>query len=250
MLTTSRTDLNDLATRGEACRADLEKLHVQLRTEESRNKSSHRFVKSPSLPALVPGQQQQHQANMQMSQKDIIKMALAMMDDAAELPRQTKMVISKVNSWCDLAVTDVNTSLDRRKTELGELINGLHQQKADAESTIGDAEKRITRLRRRVQNTMETPRSSKSTEDQLASAESLLVDLRSLRRGLEADLRNKCHALKIDESCRQLTKVKSGGHVSKMGQTQSMRKTNNGPFMRKTAKDGVFSQIPAAEVLA
>jgi len=234
-LTTSRVELNVLATRGEVIRSRLEMLHVQLNSEQSRDNAMHTLMKSNSLPVLASGQQPQA-----TSHKDVIKRALLLIEDAAELPRQSFEAVSKANSQCDLATAEVHSTLDRRKAEVGELIGGLQDQKADAEKTIGDAEKRIVKLRRRALN-------STGADDQLSSAELLLADLKSLKQGLEADLRNKCCALKIDESCRQLTKVKSGGHVTKGCQTKSsMRKTAmEGPFVRKTVRDGSFSQLPA-----
>jgi len=193
---------------------------MHLNTEESREKALRRNM---SAPQLASGQAD--------TSKDVLKQAIAKLDEAAELPRRSASTRSDLNAQCDLALADVHTSLDRRKVELGELIKGLQDQRAVAEKTVGDAEKRIVRLRRHAQSTLETPRSSKATDDQLSSAESLLVDLRSLKDSLEADLSNKYHALKIDESCRQLTKIKSGGHVSKMGQTmrQTMRTDGKQP---------------------
>lgn len=240
LLTASREELNVLVTKGEALRSELEVLHIQLNSEQSREKTMHRVTKSNSAPVLSSGQEPQA-----ISSKDILKKAITVIDEAAELPRQSTSIRVKVNSQCDLAMSDVHTSLDRRKADLGRLISGLQEQKEDAEKTIGDAQRRIVKLRRRAHNTMETPRSSKASDDQLSSAESLLVDLKSLKDTLETDLSNKYHALKIDESCRQLTKTRTGGHKSKMGQT--MRKTaRDGGFMHKTARDGMMPHMPPA----
>jgi len=236
MLTTSREELHVLATRGETFRSEMEMLRLQLRTGQSREKAmKSRLLKTNSMPVLTTGGQTQA-----LAEKDVMKRALALMDEAAELPQRSAAAILKASSECDMATAEVHTSLDRRKAEVGELIKGLQDQKADAESTIGTAEKRISRLKRRAQNTMETPRSSKATENQLSSLEWLVVDLKSLKRSLEGDLRNKCHALKIDEHCRQLTKLKAGGKESARGQSE-MRQTQVG-FMRKTARDGAFGK--------
>mmetsp|Transcript_54987 Transcript_54987/g.112259 ORF Transcript_54987/g.112259 Transcript_54987/m.112259 type:complete len:484 (+) Transcript_54987:83-1534(+) len=221
LLTTSREKLADLAKRGEALRSELQVFRIQLGTEESREKALRRIMHSNSAPQLPSGQAD--------TPKDVLKQALAKLGEAAELPSRSASARAMVIAQCDLANADVITSLDRRKAELGELIKGLQDQRAGAEKTVGDAEKRIQRLRRHAQSTMETPRSSKVTDDQLSSAASLMVDLRSLKESLEVDLSNKYQALKIDESCRNLTKLKSGGHVSKMGQT--MRKDGKQPRM-------------------
>lgn len=224
-LTTSRSDLNVLATRGEVLRSRLEMLHGELNSEQSRENALHTLMKSNSLPMLASGQQPQVSPH-----KDVMQRALALIEEAAELPRQSFETVLKASSQCELATAEVHSTLDRRKAEVGKLIGELQDQRAEAEKTIADAEKRIVRLKRRALN-------NTTTDDQVSSAESLLADLKSVKHGLEADLHNKCCALKIDESCRQLTKLRTGGQVSKMGQT-----------MRKTAKDGAFPKIKVAKL--
>eukprot|EP00931_Biecheleriopsis_adriatica_P078060 TRINITY_DN51538_c0_g1_i1.p1 TRINITY_DN51538_c0_g1~~TRINITY_DN51538_c0_g1_i1.p1 ORF type:complete len:431 (-),score=119.45 TRINITY_DN51538_c0_g1_i1:55-1347(-) len=233
ILTTSREQLNDLVSTGESLRSELETLGMQLNTEQSRENCMLRIMKSNSTPTLGSANQR--------SLKDVLKRAHEAIDEGVELARQMAATRLKVESDSESALVDVHTGLDRRKAELGQLIKGLQDESKASEKTIGDAEKRIVRLRRRVQSTMESPRSSKATEEQLFSAESLLLDLRSLKHSLEADLSNKFQALKIDESCRQLTKIKSGGHVSKLGLT--MRKTkSDGAFRVRGSKEGATMQ--------
>jgi hypothetical protein len=237
MLTESRRELNVLVTNGEALQSELQKRHAQLKNEQSREKKCS-LTKSSSLPTFV-------QPVDATSSKDLLMKAIAAIDKAVELPTLCASTRSKVISQCDLAMADVHTSLDQRKLELGELIRGLQGRKADAEKTIGDAQRRIVRLRRHGQSTMETPRSSKATDDQLYAAESLLSGLMELSNTLETDLSNKYRALKIDESCRQFTKIRSGGHKSKTCQT--MRKiVGTGAPMRKTAKDCKMPRMPPA----
>jgi len=233
MLTAARVELNDLTVSGEALRKKLEVLHVQLNTEQSRETALRRIMKSHSAPQLPSGQTPQANGS---STKEIIKKAIALVDEATAHPRLAYAIVSKVNSLSDLMTNEVHASLERRRAEVGELIRGLHDRKEEAVATIGDAEKRIGRLRRRALTTIETPRSRQASDEQLSSAEALLVDLRSLKQGLETDLRNKNSALQIDSAARQLTKVRTGGSVTKRG--QNMRKTaNDGGFMRKTLRD-------------
>jgi len=240
----AREHLNGLVKRGETLRTQMEALREQLNGEKSRETIMQRLTKSNSTPAVLsnssPAVMSCDQRPQPTPTKDVLKKAVAVIDEAAELPKQSFVIRSQVHSNCELAATDVHTHLDRRKAELGDLIKGLADEKADAEKTIGEAERRIVGLRRRAQNTMETPRSSKATDDQVSSAESMVVELKSLKDTLEADLCKKMQALKIDQSCRQLTKITSGVHVSKVA---SMRKTaKDGGFMQKTVKGGSSMQ--------
>jgi len=232
----AREHLHGLVNRGETLRTQMEVLRVQLQGEQSRETIMQRLNKSNSSPMVLSSDQQPQPA----STKDILKKAVAVIEEAAELPKQSFLIRSQVHSNCDLAANDVHTHLDRRKAELGNLIKGLMDEKVDAEKTIGEAERKIVGLRRRAQNTMETPRSSKATEDQVAAADSMVVELKSLRDTLEVDLCKKMQALKIDQSCRQLTKITSGVHVSKVA---SMRKTaKDEGFMPKKVKSGSTMQ--------
>ena len=58
------------------------------------------------------------------------------------------------------------------------------------EKTSCDAKKRIDRLGRHSQNTMDIPRSSQATDNQLSSAESLLTELKFSKDTLEGGLSN------------------------------------------------------------
>merc|ERR1712014_276989 len=101
---------------------------------------------------------------------------------------------------------------------------------------MGDSDHRMGKLKRRLQSA-QTTESGKAFEDQISATEAMLVDLRALVLGLETDIRNKYHSLKIDESCRALTKstlpVKAG----------SKAESNS---KGKAAWDGSFPPIPAA----
>jgi len=207
--------------------------------EQNRQKSLGKISKSSSVPLLNSSQQ-----TAPISPKDLLKKAISAVEQAAELPENSLSTRLRVNSQCDLAASDVQDKLDERKDHLGKLVSDLQLQREEAEKTIGDAEKRIVKLKRHAQNTMLTPRSSKTTEDQLSSAEAMLVELKSLKGALEGDLSNKYAALKIDESCRQLTRIKSGRHKSKVSQT--MRKIGKDGVMRDTAGQGMMPRMPPA----
>merc|ERR1711871_1180246 len=113
-LTASREDLNSLATKGEAVRSELEILYGQLRTDKSREKSLNRLGKSCSLPVL-PGQQEPTSPTSPISltsvtspssQKEVLKRAIALIDEVAGLPQHSLATIARVNSQCDAALAE------------------------------------------------------------------------------------------------------------------------------------------------
>eukprot|EP00440_Ansanella_granifera_P004105 gb/GFBE01004452.1/.p1 GENE.gb/GFBE01004452.1/~~gb/GFBE01004452.1/.p1 ORF type:complete len:489 (+),score=143.57 gb/GFBE01004452.1/:1-1467(+) len=235
-LTSGREELQVLARAGEELRHELEIVQVQLATGPSRQKAMRGLMKTGSLPLLTAGLQPEAALEGPPPQ-ELMKMSVELLENAAKLTGAASQTLAKVNARCDHASASTVASLDQKKREMNDLIMGLQNQKAEADTTITDAEKRMVRLKRRAQHTMETPRSSKATESQLQAAEAMVIDLKGLKHGLETDLRNKIVALKMDETCRTLTRLKAGGHISKMGQTQG--------FMKKTVRDSTGS-LPAA----
>mmetsp|Transcript_20257 Transcript_20257/g.36137 ORF Transcript_20257/g.36137 Transcript_20257/m.36137 type:complete len:427 (+) Transcript_20257:153-1433(+) len=161
-LTSSRGELSKMVAKGDAIRSDLEAAQVQMQTGQSRENSMRRLMKAGSLPSLGAPQHESKPA------KDMIKMSNTLMDEAAELTEQCGRALSKVNSQCDNATTNVCSQLDKRKADLGEIIRDLHTQKVEAEKTIHDGEKRIVRLKRRMEKTMESPRSSQKNRGSTA----------------------------------------------------------------------------------
>lgn len=222
MLTASRAELTDLAKRGEALQDEIDQVR----------RSMVRAARPSSAPISTG-----FYASGQPTVQDVLRSAVDIIEKASELPRQSKDTRSRVDAECEFAMAEVHASLDHRKAELSKLISRLQDQKADAERTISDAQRRIVRLKNSAQNATETPRTSQATAEQLDSAESLVLDLKSLKSDLEIDLGNKYYALKIDESCRQLTKIRSGGHRSRLDR-KVRRSASEGAVVRRTAKDG------------
>lgn len=209
-LTVSRDGLKALAKRGNDVRGEMQAVYTQLNFKQSREKSTCRMVRPSSAPSLLPALDQEPPQN-----DGVLQEAIAFTVEATGLAKQTANARKQISTQCDRAAAMVNSSLDRRKADLGELIEKLLQQKSDAEKTIADAERRVQRLKDRFWHSSLGGDAHAAKEEQLISAENLIHSLGSLKNTLARDLSNKYQALKIDESCRLFTKTTAGGPANK-----------------------------------
>mmetsp|Transcript_38121 Transcript_38121/g.113847 ORF Transcript_38121/g.113847 Transcript_38121/m.113847 type:complete len:459 (+) Transcript_38121:3-1379(+) len=232
-LVTSRERLQALSRDCEQLRERMERTRHLFTTGASRGNVATRLQKSASLPSLTasrprssPTMALEEDPDRNPSSNHLMESSGPLLGQAAELVQTVGAAIAKSEDECSRATNSVTTALDRRRAETEELIKGLRGQRTEILGTITDAEKRIVGLQRRSIRVDKTEEDAAATKKQLRDAERLVAHLKEVKEQMEEDLRKKVAALKVDESCRTLTKVRAGAdampEISALSGTRSL----------------------------
>lgn len=226
VLTAAREELQTWAKSGEQVKVEIEETQMLLLTGNSRENVARRLQRGSSLPSLVGPPNAP-------TTEELIKTSYELVEKALRISQSSYEALQRAITECDQATARVTASFDRRTAQTEELKKSLEFQKKHATATIHTAERRLAMLKMRAHKTPETPRSSEATQEQMQAVEDLLADLKSGKKHLEQDYRNKTSSYKVDKSCRGLTKVKAGTHVSRMN-LAPLQYTQSSPTLSTT----------------
>jgi hypothetical protein len=118
---------------------------------------------------------------------------------------------------CDAANEKVVACLQKRWSENEVLKKNLEQQIADMGEAIYNAEKSLSRMKKRIVHFNEV-----DLQPKYDAAQAILEKLRASKTELEDDFHRKIISMKIDESCRKITPERTGENPNKMPVTGMM----------------------------
>lgn len=208
-LNKSREELMDWARQGEECRNEMLRVEALLITGPSRENVKARQERVPSLPALATTS-----LLAAPSTEELLAQTYELVARAHKLTEAAEECIFRTEDECSAAAAHTSACLDKRKNETDVVRRNMDKVRKEAKATVTDAQKRISLLKMRAHKTPETPRSAADTHVQLSAAGDLIMQLQAGRRRIDADYRLKTSSFRIDKSCRELTKIRAGTHVS------------------------------------
>jgi len=174
------------------------------------------------------------------TQQQLLDKSAALVDKGTKLFLKMLEVIDKQKQLCAEANDTSVAALDKRYRETKALKKDLERQYTDACNVINDAERWVSKLRKR--EIFGLPRElgggmPEKDAKEVVAAEGQLAELEGAKLHIEEDIRSKQLALKIEESCKTLvttrvdTRPKEDIEAFKNRKvtTPSNKKTNSNP---------------------
>lgn len=253
LIDASRLELKQYVAHGLAMREEIDRLNLLLQTGRSRDNVVRRFEKSASLP-LLPGAPPKTVmapvfTSSQKSTAALLDEARVLVEDASALIAACPPLLNRLNSVNNEAVAFCDGALERRKNEIEELRNVLAQERKEAIQLVNDARAKITSLTalKDAQGHQSAPAKD------LQKAEDVLEHCIACKKLVEDDFSNKTNALRIDVTCRTLTKIRAAGEffgrVEEPGEGEEEHRPKSGGSAKRSAsspKSGGKASSPKA----
>lgn len=180
---------------------------------------------SSALPRYLPPKKDKGLEGISVA--DLFKLSRERCDAALRLNQKGDRAIQRTTHECNGVTAKTQASLDKSRVGLEELKSSLERQRIEADRAINKAQKWIGRIRRLIGRNEQEP--SPGDAAQLQAAEAALTQLKQSRARVENDFCCKVAALKIEESCRNLTvsRVDARGAVRKTRTVRNGSSSNN-----------------------
>lgn len=201
LLILSRQKLHRFCLQAHEIKDEMKRVMVLIATDRSRENVVRRMEKTLSLPSL-------HAQSLTsvLTVPEVEPLSELLEKSRGEIKRAhaviliSEKMIKDTNDACDAAEAKVNANLDLRKADTDALRKHIAEHRKEVEAMISDADARISGS------------IGVAEEHELQKAEEIARQCQDIKSRLDDDYRNKMSALKIDSSCRTLTKVRAGGH--------------------------------------
>jgi len=246
VLRRAREELMDWATQGEDCRSEMQYCEATLITGNSRENVKARQERCPSLPPLAAKSLEETP-----SVEQLLARAAVLVGKAHELIEKSEEALLRTAAACAAASADTTAAIDKRKSETERIRKNLGLAKKEIKATLSDAEKRVSLLRMRSEKEHKEAalkpkhHRDKATErahetvSKIGDASLLLVQLQADKKRIDDDFRLKTASYRIDKSCRELTKVRAGSHVSALHPLP--------PSLSQSQSSPNLTQLPASD---
>jgi len=174
---------------------------------------------SSALPRYLP--QKKDKGLEGVTAAEIFKLSRERCDAAVSLSQKAERAIQRTTNECNNVMAKTQACLDKSRVDLEDLKSSLERQRIEADRAINKAQRWIGRIQRLIARSGQEQ--SPSDAEQLQAAEAALEQLKQSRVRVENDFCCKVAALKIEESCRNLTvsRVDARGAVRKARRVRS-----------------------------